>query len=247
MSKYISKFLLILGIAITVYIILLSITTNFNVGNIMVLFTGIFLIAHETIIKKLSKNKFIKFLKITAYIGFTFLFTMIFFIAISSNINKTNFDEDALIILGSGIHGEELSITLKIRLDTGIEYINRNENAVIVVTGGQGPQESISEALAMERYLLSKGIPKDRILKEDKATSTNENFRYSKKILDNHFKKPYKIAYVTNSFHSYRACKLAQLAGLEAYSHNARTDLSSALPSYMREVLAVIQLWVFKK
>lgn len=247
MSKYVSKFLLVLGIIVIVYIILLSITTNFNIGNLMVLFTGIFLIIHETIWHKLSKNNIIKTFKILIYSGFIFLFGMIFFIGMSSNTNPSNFKENAVIVLGSGIHGEEISLTLKKRLDKSIEYIHKNTDAVIVVSGGQGPQEDITEALAMERYLISKGIPKNKILKEDRATSTYENFVYSKKILDNQFKEPYKIAYITNNFHSYRSYKLAEISGLDAYSYNAFTDLSSALPSYMREVLAVIKLWIFKK
>jgi len=99
-----------------------------------------------------------------------------------TNDNVT-YHEDAVIILGAGIKGERLSLTLKYRLDKGLEYIALNPNAKIIVTGGKGPGESITEAEAMRRYLVSQGIENDRIIIEDKATSTYENLMYSSEFL----------------------------------------------------------------
>lgn len=247
MKNLLNKFIIILGSAIILYILALSFITNFNIGNIMVFVFGLFLVALPTVWKKLPDNKLIKIMKFLIYCGFIFIFSMIILIFILSNTNKTDFNEDAVIVLGCAIHGKTVSPTLKNRLDKCIEYANKNKDAVIVVTGGQGPQEDITEAQAMKEYLVLNGIDENKILMEDKSTSTNENFKFSKKILDSYFNRPYTSAFITNDFHSYRASRLAQLAGIEVKSFNAKTDLSSILPSYMREVLAVIQLWVFKK
>ncbi len=46
------------------------------------------------------------------------------------------------------------------RLEAAIAYYERNPKVLLVVSGGQGPQEDISEALAMERYLIERGIPR---------------------------------------------------------------------------------------
>ena len=100
----------------------------------------------------------------------------------------------------------------------------------------------------MYNYLVERGIPSDSILVEDKATSTNENYRYSKEILDDYFKgQPYRCVYVTNRFHCYRAGRLAEINGLEAVGLGAPIGISAAIPSYMREVPAVFQLWIFNK
>ena len=73
------------------------------------------------------------------------------------------------------------SLTLKSRLDTAIEYLNiTKDDTYIVVSGGQGNGENISEAKAMQRYLIQKGIEEEKIILEDKSTSTNENFKYSR-------------------------------------------------------------------
>lgn len=98
----------------------------------------------------------------------------------------------------------------------------------------------------MERYLVDKGIPKQFIIKEEKATSTYENFQYSKELLDEYYKKrPYQIAFVTNDFHIYRASLLAKAAGLNATHKHAPTAWYSLPMSYLREVLAVLKHWVF--
>lgn len=235
------------GILVVLYTLIISMLTNFNAGNIMVLLTGLCFIAFGTIWTRLPKNRIVKLFKILVYTGFAFLFCMMAFIYIASETNECDFNEDAVIVLGNALHGEEPSPTLKRRLNRCIEYNKENPNAIIIVSGGQGPQEDTTEANAMKKYLVENGVPENIIIKEDKATSTNENFKYSKEILDSVFDKDYKVVYITNDFHSYRSSKLAEINGIKATSFTTKTDNQSILPAYMREVLAVIQLWVFKQ
>ena len=86
------------------------------------------------------------------------------------------------------------------------------KNIKIIVSGGQGNGEDISEAQAMYDYLVQNGIPADIIIKEDKSTNTEENFRFSEKFIED---KSAKIGIVTNNFHIYRAKKLAHAKGLD--------------------------------
>lgn len=53
----------------------------------------------------------------------------------------------------------------------------------VVVSGGQGMDEEVSEAFAMKEYLTNKGISEDRIIMEDKSTNTLENIKNTK-VLD---------------------------------------------------------------
>ena len=90
-----------------------------------------------------------------------------------------------MIVLGAKVNGTEVSNTLKLRLDKAIEYYNKHKSVNIIVSGGQGNDENITEALAMKNYLVSNGVNINNIIEENKATTTLENIIYSKKILDN--------------------------------------------------------------
>ncbi len=149
-------------------------------------------------------------------------------------------DEDVLIVLGAGVHGTEVGENLRRRLDSAVSYREKNPQVLIVVSGGMGPQEEITEAQAMEEYLISRGVPKENILKEDKASSTYENFTFSKKLLDERFGEKYTASFVTNEFHIYRAHGIAKRAGFKRITHiHARTNAFTVISNCMRECLAV--------
>ena len=246
-KKIIFRIFTIIGIAIVIISIYTFFVMNFDVGIIVQFAIGIIFILIGKTWDKVPKTGIFKLLKILSLIGFAFIFAMLLFIFINGAVNTVDFNEDAVIVLGCGIKGEEVTGTLKRRLDKCIEYANINNNAIIIVSGGQGPQEDITEALAMERYLIDNGINPERIIKEDMATSTYENFVFSKKILDDKFKDDYKVVYITNRFHIYRAGKLAEIVGLNAEGYGAKDDIRAMSVSYLREILAIIKLWVFKR
>lgn len=234
----------LIGILIIIYAIAITVFTNFDMGTLMVFCLGLAL----ALFFNVPKNRFTKALKVLAVTGYGIVFVMIGFIYVSGSGSGVTYDEDAVIVLGCSVIGDRISSPLKYRLDAAYEYYVKNPDALIVVSGGQGPQENLPEGEAMYNYLVERGIPSDSILVEDKATSTNENYRYSKEILDDYFKgQPYRCVYVTNRFHCYRAGRLAEINGLEAVGLGAPIGISAAIPSYMREVLAVFQLWIFNR
>ncbi len=148
---------------------------------------------------------------------------------------------DFVIVLGAKVNGEKPSKTLIKRLDKTLEYLEKNEECLIIVSGGQGKDEDISEAEAMKRYLVDKGIEDNRIIKEDKSTSTNENLDFSKTIIDS-LEKGENIAIVSNNFHIFRAEKLAikkEFDNLQMISADTENIL---IPNYViRECFAVIK------
>ena len=75
---------------------------------------------------------------------------------------------DTMIVLGAKVNGTEVSNTLKLRLDKAIEYYNKHKSVNIIVSGGQGNYENITEALAMKNYLVSKGVNINNIIEENK-------------------------------------------------------------------------------
>ena len=89
----------------------------------------------------------------------------------------TRRDFDFIIIHGSGlIRGREVSKLLSDRIDKAIEvYARCSSPPILIPSGGKGNDEEISEAEAMEQYLISKGIPTEHIIREDRSKTTREN------------------------------------------------------------------------
>ncbi|MGE4214397.1 MAG: YdcF family protein, partial [Anaerotignaceae bacterium] len=149
---------------------------------------------------------------------------------------------DAIIVLGAGLRGEKVSLSLAYRLDAAIDYYNQNQNSVIIVSGGQGKNELVSEAFAMKTYLLEKGIPEAKIITEDKSSRTVENFSFSKEILDKYFNgTAYETVYVTNSFHIFRAGLIAKQANLVSHGLSAKNVDFLQPTYYIREYFSIIK------
>lgn len=182
-------------------------------------------------------NKFKKTKLLCIIMTFISFIAILFSTCIFTYGNSDNvlYDEDAVIILGAGIRGDKVSPNLQKRLDKAVEYYIKNATAVFVVTGGRGEQEDITEALAMERYLTSKGIPNNQIIREEKATSTFENFTFSKDILRQRFPHEYSIVFITNNFHVYRAESIAKTVNISVNHLGADTVWYTIPMNYLRE------------
>ena len=117
---------------------------------------------------------------------------------------------DYIIVLGAKVNGETPSLALRCRIDAAHEYLEANPGTVAILSGGQGVGEGISEAEAMRRELVRRGISESRLVCEDKSTSTEENIRFS------YDKMPagrQRVGIVTNNFHVWRALRVAARAG----------------------------------
>lgn len=157
-------------------------------------------------------------------------------------------DKDVVIILGAGLRGDGVTTTLALRLNKAAEYLRKNKNAIAVVSGGQGSDEWVTEASAMKKYLIRKGIQPKRILEEGRSTSTKENFMFSKELLDARLGAgSYNCVYVTNSFHAYRAGLYAKKAGLDAESLASRSATDTLPYNYTREYLALLWYALFER
>lgn len=118
------------------------------------------------------------------------LFAVVEGMIISGMKEKTNEQYDYVIVLGARVRGTTVTKSLRKRLDKAFEYIEKNDNTILVLSGGQGNGEDVSEAQAMYDYLVQKGVDKSRLLLEDKSTSTVENIEYSMKIIEKTVRMP---------------------------------------------------------
>ena len=163
---------------------------------------------------------------------------------IISGARTEDSDVDCLIILGAGIYGEYPSMTLVSRLDAALDYIQSRGKTPIIVSGGQGPGETITEAEAMFRYLTRRGVDENNVWKEDSSTNTWENLAFSLELMKTKGLEPgnVKIAIVTNEFHLYRAKHIAGTLGVSAIGVAARTPyLGLRILYHCREAVALLK------
>lgn len=89
-----------------------------------------------------------------------------------------------LIVLGCKVYGEHASRSLREKVRCRPHLFRGKSQFTMYCIWWNGRGEKISEAECMYRYLTKKGINSSRIIKEDKSTSTRENLRFSKKIIE---------------------------------------------------------------
>lgn len=167
-----------------------------------------------------------------------------------------------LILLGAKVNGTVPTIEYQRRIDAALAYAGAHEELVIICTGGQGKDEKIAEAAAAYDYLAAHGIGPERLLKEEKSTSTEENFLYAKELIaaregvaagrgnaagagTAEAGLP-DIIVVTSAFHLYRAGLIAEKYGFANVSYLGSRGLAILEPHYyFREYAAYIKMLLF--
>lgn len=207
------------------------------------------------LIKRKSKKEYILIrpgkmrtaIEICFFIGLA-SFVVIEVCIIGGAISKHKDKSDYLLILGAGIRGEVPSTALYQRLYASLEYIEINPKVKIVVSGGKGSGESITEAEAMKRFLINHGVAGEQIIKEEKSTDTLENMKYTAAVLEGLEKSEnIEVTIVTNNFHMFRAKFLAQRQGLKVYGYPAPLHPMLIPTCFAREYLAVINSFIFDR
>lgn len=150
-------------------------------------------------------------------------------------------DVEYLVVLGAGLHGDVPSLSLTDRLEGALAWLEAHPDCVAVVSGGQGPGETMTEGEAMGIWLEARGIDPSRIIVEDRATSTQENLEYSFALIRGRGGEPDgNCAIVTSEYHLYRAKALAARQGVECFGVAARTSWPTLMLNYfIREGFAV--------
>lgn len=154
---------------------------------------------------------------------------------------------DCIIILGCQVKGIYPSPFLQARLNEGVKLYKEGYGKYIIVSGGKGPGEAITEAEAMKKFLLSKGIDENKIVMEEKSINTMENLTFSKKVMES---KGFETALVvSNKFHLKRASLMSKRLQMKAsYSGVFVSQYKfTEYKGYVREVLAVLRFLVLKE
>ena len=152
-----------------------------------------------------------------------------------------------LIVLGAEVHGDVPSLSLRRRMERAYGHLTAYPDSVAIVSGGQGKGENISEAECMYAFLTERGVPPERVRKEERSTSTEENLRYSFEIIRSLGDEPDGIVtIVSNSYHLYRAKRLAKAQGVRAAAIPAAEGrFVCTLNFYIREAFGVTHMMIF--
>ena len=235
------RFCFIAGSVLVFDTILVSYLSNFNLGVILPAFFGVPLIALGFLLPYMDHGFlcFLKWLVVGCYGVAILIFTVCSVLMIKAAREGQNRSADAVIILGAAVHGDKVTWILSNRLDAAIDYAEEHPETVLVVSGGQGDGESVSEASAMRKYLIENGIDDSRILVEDQASDTMENFTYSMALIREQLGEDATVGFVTTAFHCYRAGRVAKKLGIDTFAVPAKDVWYIGLNNFMRECVGI--------
>ena len=159
---------------------------------------------------------------------------------------------DYILVLGAGLsNGTTPSLILQDRLDATIKYIEGNDTGYIVLSGGQGVDEDLPESHAMSKYLQDRGVSRERIIIEDESRDTNQNFKFSKKKIEEHSNKSLdevNVKIITTDFHAFRSSILAKRNGYVNFDNYSSSTVWYFIPvTYTREAFAIVKSVLFDK
>jgi len=241
--------LFLLGFASMAYFFLYIFTTgNNNLFTYFWFILGMLLILAGILrrimyLKNIVMPKRFKIILYTVMGIFFFIFIVTEAVIIKNSIQEPEADADYIIVLGARVNGTKVSRNLKYRLDAASGYYKDNPGCKIIVSGGQGMGEDITEGKAMKDYLVKQGINPGNIITEEKSANTDENLKYSMDIIKD---KKASVVIVSNNFHIYRAKKIAEKQGYENVSGIGTWTVAFTIPNcYVREAFAVIKYKIF--
>ena len=266
-SRWLAAHDVVIGILILLFVLAIGCMLMFPAALIVMFFIeGIKVIKHEGVkpsnllsmlfsillyvylsvwpmIGNLRKNTLSTMLYVIISFSAVYVLSLMAMYSLSAILNlihlKKNRNADYIVVLGSGIIGKKVTPLLAARIERGMELLYSNPNAVLIMSGGQGPGEDIPESVAMAAYAVSKGVDAERIIMEQKSVSTEENLLFSRKLMD---KEAPKIVIVTTAYHVFRALILAKQQGLKCVGFGAKTKWYFTLNALIREFVGYLRL-----
>lgn len=229
--------LLLAGIALLVIPIHMAMT-----GVVLVLLglvTGLWALRYEQAGSRM--RTLLSILVILAAAGVVTLMTVMSLISDAGETDWKNAKKaDYAVVLGAGIdENGNPSRIMRNRLQTTMEFLKENPHAMVILSGGRGADEPISEAKSMFDALVDMGADPRRLILEEESSNTLENFQNSIQLMPpGERKKP--LVVITSEFHQRRARYIAEGLGLETIPVSGHTDLWFYRVNYtLREAFAL--------
>ena len=186
-------------------------------------------------------------------VAITFGVCLLFSVMICASLaahHKPRRAMDYLVILGCGIRPDGTPCPLLAsRVDRAVSYakelsIGEERTVFFVPSGGQGPDEPVSEAQSMRDYLVSvHDIDPERIVMEDRSTTTRENMRFSREVIERHAGRDVSelsVGFSTTNYHVFRGYVCAHNAGMDVEGMGSRTKYYFWPNAFLREFIGLL-------
>ncbi|HCM90856.1 MULTISPECIES: YdcF family protein [Vagococcus] len=231
---------------------------GFSLSNLLPMLVALGLIGFQVaviLIAYYGHNPYIVSLSLLMNLSFSYVVAIFFFYLVTSilyNRFPHNKNIDYIIVLGAGlIDGERVTPLLASRIDVAVQLFEkqknkRNHQPTLILSGGQGPDEKVSEARAMMNYVEEKNYQLGNVYLEEKSTNTKENLQFSEAIayqkdnIKNFNRKNIVIA--SNNYHILRAGKLAYRLGIFARGIGSKTKMYYLPTAFIREYIGYLAL-----
>ncbi|MDP4115661.1 MAG: YdcF family protein [Bacteroidota bacterium] len=248
------QFLIIAGIMMVIYFIIWTtgiLLWSFDIALVFILASGVCMIySGIMLIKKNNivffiKNRVLKTATISLIIILTISFAVIECLVIFNALkNDGNVKADFVLIPGAEVVKGEPSRVLLHRLDKALEYIRKDSDAIVIVSGSIGLGDTLSEAEVMEKYLVTNGVDRKRIIKDNKALNSYQSVKCAKSIIDNiNSKDNLKLMIITNGYHIFRMKTIAKATGIDAFGISVPIHYSVAPICYTREYFSILKIF----
>ena len=236
---------------------------GFSLSNLLAIILAVLMIAGEVILYRYDYYVYGSAMEVMIHDLFAHTFaaiylyfecmvigTIIAFVIVSRY--EPDYDKDFMIVLGCGLMKDgSLTPLLKGRVDRALSFYKRQKEATgrpltFITSGGQGPDEVISESEAMKRYLLSEGIKEEEIIKEEQSGNTEQNMAYSKeKIMS--VNENGKVAFSTTNYHVFRSGLFARKVKMRAQGVGAKTKWYFMINAAVREFVGLLTRHIGKQ
>lgn len=240
-----SVILFLIGVVSTAYFVVYMLLVGLtNVFTYFWILLGVVGMAGGTVCYVLYRHQvvFPKWFSrgMTIVIGIVLLlFLIVEGIIIGYGRSKPQPGADYVIVLGARVRGEQVTANLARRLWAACDYLEENPQTNVILSGGQGQGEDISEAEAMKCYLEQRGIAPERMILEDKSVNTDQNLSYSMEKMEGADKS---VVIVSNDFHIFRSLLIAKKKGMKNVQGCGSATKWYTVPNmYVREAFAVIK------
>lgn len=152
-------------------------------------------------------------------------------------------DADHVLVLGLALQNGKPTKDLLLRMKTAKAYAEQNPDAVLVLTGGNPDESGRTEAEVMRGLLTKAGVPEERLILEDKAADTEENFRNAAELID----PSEPVLVISSDYHMSRAMQLASDAGFrQAIRLPAPSDPVQYGTNVMWEIVVKVNMLISK-
>lgn len=162
------------------------------------------------------------------------------------NLNRPKLNKKYVVICGAGLMGgRKVTPLLHSRIMAGLDFANLQKRAtgkmpMVIMSGGQGDDEEVSEAFAMKEDAIAAGFPEEFLLMEDQSTTTFENLKFSRTMIEERDGLGMPIAFSTNNYHLLRTGMFSKKVGLNAEGLGAKTAKYYLPNAFLREFAAYL-------